>query len=88
MSKLKAIFLAFIGTILAIFGISQSYALTVTNGKTEFGSWDHQVVEQAIENSVTNLWSGFMFILPYMGIAVGILLVFAIGRKMLSRGGR
>lgn len=59
--------------------------LTVTDGVVTFGSGDTDKIDQAVSNAVSNLWAGFSFVLPYLGVAVGIFLVIAMFQR-LRRG--
>lgn len=51
-------------------------ALTVgSGGVVSFGQSDRNALDQGISNALQNLWAGFVFILPYLGVALGVMLV-------------
>ena len=57
-------------------------AITVSNGAVSFDAGDNSSMNSAVSNSISNLWAGFEFILPYVGIAVGILFVIGMAKKL------
>lgn len=59
-------------------------ALTVTNGEVTFDTADNTAMNTAVSNGLSNLWAGFQFVLPYLGIAVGVIFVLAVGRKLVK----
>lgn len=77
-SKAKAGLSAVAGLALGL----MASAITVSNGEVTFGASDNTAMNSAVSNSVSNLWAGFQFILPYVGIAVGILFVISMAKKL------
>lgn len=59
-------------------------ALTYSSGSVSFEPSDTAVMDQAVSTALGNFWAGFLFVLPYLGVAIGVLLVVAVG-MMLAR---
>ncbi len=59
--------------------------ITFTGGLVDFEAADNTAIETGVTNGLSNLWAGFSFILPYLGIAAGVIMVIAFG-MWLARG--
>ena len=79
-SKIKTGFAIATATVTSVI----ASALTVTNGSVNFDTADNTIMNQAVSNSIGNLWNGFMFVLPYVGIAVGVILVIALAKRLIK----
>lgn len=82
-SKVKAFVSAIAGTAVAVV----SSALTYSGGLVTFDSADNTAVNSAVGSALSNLWAGFTFVLPYIGIALGIVLVIGTIMYVVKRAG-
>lgn len=77
---------------LAVFGSSVvalvTSALTYSGGTVTFDAADQTAIDTGISNALGNLWAGFQFILPYMGVALGIVIVIGAVMFLVRRAGR
>lgn len=78
MKNLSKKFIAFLWVLGALaLGVFTS-AMTYSWGLVTFDASDQAVVDTWISNALANLWAWFLFVLPYLGVALGILLVIGI----------
>lgn len=53
--------------------------LTYSSGwLVTFDASDAVVVDTGISNALTNMWAGFLFILPYLGVALWVMIVIGV----------
>ncbi len=63
-------------------------ALTYTGGKVTFDASDNTVVDTWVDNALSNLWAGFLFVLPYLGVALWIMIVIGVIMLLVKKGWR
>ena len=63
-------------------------------GLTSDGSWvvtfddaDKAAIGQGFTNALTNLWNWFTVILPYLGMAIGVVLVLGLAFRLIFKRG-
>lgn len=61
-------------------------AIGITNGAVTFDAADTTALDAGVSNGIGNLWAGFTFILPYVGLFLGLSLVIGIVMSKMSRG--
>ncbi len=62
-----------------------SLALTVSSWAVTFEAADSASLDSWVGNAIWNLWAGFSFVLPYLGVFLGIALVLGIVMQRLTR---
>lgn len=60
--------------------------LTVSDGAVTFEAADGTALDTGVGNAISNLWAGFSFILPYLGVFLGVSLVVGVIMMKAQRG--
>lgn len=68
--------------------VADGLAVGIPAGTVTFTASDKTEVGTSVGVAVTNLWNGFIFVLPYLAIFVGIALVISIVMRKTASGGR
>lgn len=62
-------------------------ALTYSGGVVTFDNADKTAIDGGISNALANLWAGFTFVLPYVGVALGVVIVIGTVYYLAKRAG-
>lgn len=81
-AKIGMVFASGLGILVSLI----TSAITVTNGAVTFGTDDATALDSGVGNAIGNLWAGFSFVLPYLGVFLGIALVLGVVMSRLTRG--
>lgn len=63
-------------------------AITMTDWKITFEASDKAIIDNWVWTALTNLWSAFELVLPYLGIAAALALVIGWVFMLVKRAGR
>lgn len=88
LSKLKNAFSKSKGKVLAVVVAplaALSVGITSTGWVVQFEQADKDAIGQGFTNALANLWSGFTAVLPYIGMALGVVLVIGLAYKFIFK---